>query len=66
MINRSITSKKIRNILFITGSIVLSRTAFFAITNNIETRYSVEAVPGMELLAIFGIVYFIKTYRENT
>jgi hypothetical protein len=66
VINRSITSKKIRNILFITGSIVLSRTAFFAITNNIETRYSVEAVPGMELLAIFGIVYFIKTYRENT
>jgi len=65
-INRSITSKKIRNILFISGSLVLARTAFFAITNNIETRYSVEAVPGMELLVIYGIVYFFKTYREKT
>jgi 4-amino-4-deoxy-L-arabinose transferase-like glycosyltransferase len=65
-INRSITSKKIRNILFISGSIMLARTVFFAITNNIETRYSVEAVPGMELLVIYGIVYFFKTYREKT
>jgi hypothetical protein len=52
--------------VFISGSLVLARTAFFAITNNIETRYSVEAVPGMELLVIYGIVYFFKTYREKT
>ena len=48
------------------GNIVLARTIFFAITNNIETRYSVEAATGKELLTIFNIVYLNKIYRERT
>ena len=61
----NIGNNKLRNIMLISGSIVLSRTVFFAATNNIETRYSVEAVPGMELLAVVGIIFFIKIYREK-
>lgn len=63
---RALSMEKIRSILFLSGSIVLARTAFFAITNNIETRYSVEAAPETEFLTIFKIVYFIKIYREKT
>jgi hypothetical protein len=51
--------------LWISGSIVFSRTIFFAITNNIETRYSVEAVPGIEILVIYSIIYFFEIYRKK-
>jgi len=64
-ISIKIKNEKIKNILWISLSIVLSRTAFFALTNNLETRYSVEAVPGIELLVTYSIVYFFKKYRER-
>jgi hypothetical protein len=65
VISRKIQNKKIRNMLWISGSIVFSRTIFFAITNNIETRYSVEAVPGIEILVIYSIIYFFEIYRKK-
>lgn len=34
------------------GTVVLARTLFFAFTNNVETRYTVEAVPWMELAVV--------------
>jgi hypothetical protein len=43
-------------VLMLGLSVVVSRTLFFAITNNVETRYTVQAVPWMEL----GIIFFLS------
>ncbi len=44
-------------------AVFVARTMFFAVTNNVETRYTVEAVPWMELgvvLAIWGRRHMAK------
>ena len=64
-LSKKIHDKKIINILLISGSIVGVRTIFFAITNNVETRYTVEAVPGMELIMVLGFFYMFNNYRKS-
>lgn len=44
----------LKHAVWICFSIVLARTLFLAMTNNVETRYTVEAVPAMELAAVLA------------
>ena len=59
-----IQDNKIKNVLLISGALVLTRTLFFSITNNIETRYSVEAVPMIELIVVYCTVYFYDREKK--
>lgn len=47
-------SEVTRKIILLVAVTVAVRTLFFAITNNIETRYTVELVPWMELAALLA------------
>lgn len=42
-------SNTISDVIKLAFSVFVARTIFFAVTNNVETRYTVEAIPWMEL-----------------
>ena len=65
VMSRMIKNKRIKNVLWIVGGMVFTRTIFFALTNNVETRYTVEAVPGMELIVVFGVLNYYITHKKR-
>jgi hypothetical protein len=44
-----------RRIVWIAMAVVLARTVFMGIVGNVETRYTVEAVPGMEMAVVWAV-----------
>jgi hypothetical protein len=44
-----------RQVILLVTVAVIARTLFFALTNNVETRYTVELVPWMELAVLFAL-----------
>jgi hypothetical protein len=44
----------VRAVIFFAMAAMIARTLFFALTNNVETRYTVELLPWMELAVLFA------------
>lgn len=44
---------------------VVTRTLFFAITNNVETRYTAPTVPALELAVVLGLAEFLVHRRKS-
>lgn len=56
----------VRQAVWIAASYALVRTAFFAWTANIETRYLVEAVPAMEIAVALAVLALWQRRRAPT
>jgi hypothetical protein len=50
-----ISNQSIKNLIWLAVSIIAARTIFMGIIGNVETRYTVEAMPGMELSIILAL-----------
>jgi hypothetical protein len=55
-----------REVVWIVAVWIFARTLFFAVTNNVETRYMAAATPGMELVVVIGVAALLFPKRQTT
>ena len=51
-------------LIWIITAWVVARTVFFAVTNNVETRYTAPTVPALELAVVVGLSEFVSRRRK--
>jgi hypothetical protein len=45
---------ELRPVVWIVATWVVTRTLFFALTNNVETRYTAPTVPALEIVVVLA------------
>lgn len=58
--------KPLRPLVWTVAAWVLARSAFFAATNNVETRYTVPLTPAIELVTVLALVLLFWTAGRKT
>jgi hypothetical protein len=53
-----------RKIIWIAATWVVARTLFFALTNSVETRYTLQLVPTLEIAVALGILALFAPHRK--